>query len=148
MDTLQSLKRKCLMRTARNLIVLFCGVLLLLSCAGSKYVVEKNPNRHNPVDEIAWLKERKKALSQAECRITLYEKEGALYYVIYMPTPGAFDKNTTTVYDSEGKMCLKYGGLMPPARREAVRQFFEGAIDKGVIWECKLRETDAPETRP
>ena len=79
--------------------------------------------------------------------VTLYEKEGALYYAIYMPTPGAFDKNTTTVYDSEGKMCLKYGGLMPPARREVVRQFFEGAVDKGVIWECRLREP-ATATKP
>lgn len=136
------------MKTARNFITLLCtGLLMLSSCTSSKYVVEKNPAKHNPVDEIEWLKERKKVLSQAECRITLYEKEGALYYAIYMPTPGAFDKNTTTVYDSEGKMCLKYGGLMPPARREAVEQFFEGAVDKGVIWECRLREP-ATATKP
>lgn len=132
------------MKTARIFITLLCtGLLMLSSCTSSKYVVEKNPAKHNPVDKIEWLKERKKVLSQAECRITLYEKEGALYYAIYMPTPGAFDKNTTTVYDSEGKMCLKYGGLMPPARREVVRQFFEGAVDKGVIWECRLREQAA-----
>lgn len=131
------------MKTARNFIVLLCAGLLMLSCSGSKYVVEKNPAKHNPVDEIGWLKKQKKSLSQAECRITLYEKEGALYYAIYMPTPGAFDKNTTTVYDSKGEMCLKYGGLMPPARRKAVEQFFDGAIDKGVVWECRLREQTA-----
>ena len=72
----------------------------------------------------------------------LYEKAGELYYAIYMPTPGAFDKNITTVYDNQGEICLKYGGLMPPARRKAVEQFFEGATDKGVIWECRLREAN------
>ncbi len=130
------------MKMIRNLFVGLCGAVLLLSCGSSRYVVEKNPARHNPVDEIAWLKEQKKSLSQTECRITLYEKAGERYYVIYKPTPGAFDKNTTTVYDSRGEMCLKYGGLMPPARRKAVEQFFEGAIDKGVIWECRPRESN------
>lgn len=131
------------MKAIRNFITLLCaGLLMLSSCAGSKYVVEKNPARHNPVEEIAWLKEQKKSLSQTECRITIYEKAGELYYAIYMPTPGAFDKNITTVYDSQGEICLKYGGLMPPARRKAVEQFFEGATDKGVIWECRLREAN------
>lgn len=136
------------MKTIRNLIALLCGGMLLLSCGSSRYVVEKNPARHNPVDEIAWLKEQKKSLSQTECRITLYEKAGELYYAIYMPTPGAFDKNITTVYDSQGEICLKYGSLMPPARRKAVEQFFEGATDKGIIWECRLRETEKSQPQP
>ena len=137
------------MKAIRNFITLLCaGLLMLSSCAGSKYVVEKNPARHNPVEEIAWLKEQKKSLSQTECRITLYEKAGELYYAIYMPTPGAFDKNITTVYDSQGEICLKYGGLMPPARRKAVEQFFEGATDKGIIWECWLRETGESQAQP
>ena len=75
------------MKTIHKLIALLCGGMLLLSCDSSRYVVEKNPARHNPVDEIAWLKEQKKSLSQTECRITLYEKAGELYYAIYMPTP-------------------------------------------------------------
>ena len=124
-----------------------CLALLLLSCTASQYVIEKNPRKDNPVDEIAWLKEKTKGLKNTACQITLFEKEGKCYYSFYRPTPGAFDKNTTTVYDSEGKMCLKYGGLMPPARREVVRQFFEGAVDKGVIWECRLREP-ATATKP
>ena len=49
------------MKAIRNFITLLCaGLLMLSSCAGSKYVVEKNPARHNPVEEIAWLKEQKK----------------------------------------------------------------------------------------
>lgn len=119
---------------------LICCCLLLFACSSSKYVIEKNPERNNPVDEIAWLKDRVKGLRDTECQITLFEKEGENYYAVYCPTPGAFDKSTTVVYDQEGKVYLKAGGLMPPQRREAVNAFFKGAKNKGVIWECKLRE--------
>lgn len=128
------------MNLARNIATLLGGCLLMIACASSPYVVDRNPQKHNPVDEIAWLKKQKKALENTPCRISLFEKEGKNYYSVYMPTPGAFDKNTTTVYDEEGNICLKYGGLMPPARKAAVKEFFEGAVDKGVIWECRLRE--------
>ena len=36
-------------------------------------------------------------------------------------------------------ICLKFGGLMPPPKREAVKKFFENAENKGTIWECKQR---------
>ncbi len=120
--------------------LIVCCCLLLCACASSKYIVEKNPRHDNPVDEIRWLKERTQELRDTECQITLFEKEGKSYYSVYRPTPGAFDKNTTVVYDQEGKICLTFGGLMPPQRRAAVNAFFKGAQNKGVIWECKLRE--------
>lgn len=124
----------------RNIASLLGGCLLMIACAGSPYVVDRNPQKHNPVDEIAWLRKQKKELENMPCRIALFEKEGKAYYSIYMPVPGAFDKSTTVVYDEEGNLCLKYGGLMPPARRVAVEQFFKDAVEKGVIWECRLRE--------
>ena len=43
------------------------------------------------------------------------------------------------VYDQEGNICLKFGGLMPPPKREIVKKFFENAENKGTIWECKQR---------
>ena len=98
------------MKNSRHLILVFCG-LLLFSCTGNKYIVERTPKHNNPVDEISWLKERKKE----------------------------FDKNTTVVYDQEGNICLKFGGLMPPPKREAVKKFFENAENKGTIWKCKQR---------
>ena len=70
---------------------------------------------------------------------TLYEKDGKNYYAVFATTPGALDKNTTVVYDQEGNICLKFGGLMPPPKREAVKKFFENAENKGTIWECKQR---------
>ena len=47
------------MKNSRHLILVFCG-LLLFSCTGNKYIVERTPKHNNPVDEISWLKERKK----------------------------------------------------------------------------------------
>lgn len=117
-----------------------CLALLLLSCTSSQYVIDKNPRKDNPVDEIAWLKEKTKGLKNTVCQITLFEKEGKYYYSLYRPTPGAFDKSTTVVYDQEGEICLTFGGLMPPQRRAAVNAFFKNAQNKGVIWECKARE--------
>lgn len=111
------------MKNSRHLILVFCG-LLLFSCTGNKYIVERTPKHNNPVDEISWLKERKKEFEKRECQITLYEKEGKNYYAVFATTPGAFDKNTTVVYDQEGNVCLKFGGLMPPPKREAVKKFF------------------------
>ena len=108
------------MKNSRYLILVFCG-LLLFSCTGNKYIVERTPKHNNPVDEISWLKKRKN------------------YYAVFATTPGAFDKNTTVVYDQEGNICLKFGGLMPPPKREAVKKFFENAENKGTIWECKQR---------
>ena len=118
------------MKNSRYLIFVFCG-LLLFSCTGNKYIVERTPKHNNPVDEISWLKERKKEFEKRECQITLYEKDAT--------TPRAFDKNTTVVYDQEGNICLKFGGLIPPHKREAVKKFFENAENKGTIWKCKQR---------
>ena len=126
------------MKNSRYLILVFCG-LLLFSCTGNKYIVERTPKHNNPVDEISWLKERKKEFEKRECQITLYEKAGKNYYAVFATTPGAFDKNTTVVYDQEGNICLKFGGLMPPPKREIVKKFFENAENKGTIWECKQR---------
>ena len=126
------------MKNSRYLILVFCG-LLLFSCTGNKYIVERTPKPNNPVDEISWLKKRKKEFEKRECQITLYEKDGKNYYAVFATTPGAFDKNTTVVYDQEGNICLKFGGLMPPPKREAVKKFFENAENKGTIWECKQR---------
>ena len=84
-------------------------------------------------------KKRKKEFEKRECQITLYEIDGKNYYAVFATTPGAFDKNTTVVYDQEGNICLKFGGLMPPPKREAVKKFFENAENKGTIWECKQR---------
>lgn len=47
------------MKNSRYLILVFCG-LLLFSCTGNKYIVERTPKHNNPVDEISWLKKRKK----------------------------------------------------------------------------------------
>ena len=80
--------------------LIVCCCLLLCACASSKYIVEKNPRHDNPVDEIRWLKERTQELRDTECQITLFEKEGKSYYSVYRPTPVAFDKNTTVVYDN------------------------------------------------
>ena len=126
------------MKNSRYLILVFCG-LLLFSGTGNKYIVERTPKHNNPVDEISWLKERKKEFEKRECQITLYEKDGKNYYAVFATTPGAFDKNTTVVYDQEGNICLKFGGLMPPPKREIVKKFFENAENKGTIWECKQR---------
>lgn len=63
------------MKNSRYLILVFCG-LLLFSCTGNKYIVERTPKHNNPVDEISWLKERKKEFEKRECQITLYEKDG------------------------------------------------------------------------
>ena len=115
------------MKNSRYLILVFCG-LLLFSCTGNKYIVERTPKHNNPVDEISWLKKRKKEFEKRECQITLYEKDGKNYYAVFATTPGAFDKNTTVVYDQEGNICLKFGGLMPPPKREAVKKFFENAV--------------------
>ena len=108
------------MKNSRYLILVFCG-LLLFSCTGNKYIVERTPKHNNPVDEISWLKKRKKEFEKRECQITLYEKDGKNYYAVF------------------GNICLKFGGLMPPPKREAVKKFFENAENKGTIWECKQR---------
>ena len=63
------------MKNSRYLILVFCG-LLLFSCTGNKYIVERTPKHNNPVDEISWLKKRKKEFEKRECQITLYEKDG------------------------------------------------------------------------
>ena len=65
------------MKNSRYLILVFCG-LLLFSCTGNKYIVERTPKHNNPVDEISWLKERKKEFEKRECQITLYEKDGKI----------------------------------------------------------------------
>ena len=40
------------MKNSRYLILVFCG-LLLFSCTGNKYIVERTPKHNNPVDEIS-----------------------------------------------------------------------------------------------
>ena len=59
------------MKNPRYLILVFCG-LLLLSCTGNKYIVERTPKHNKPVDEISWLKKSKKEFEKRECKITLY----------------------------------------------------------------------------
>ena len=40
------------MKNSRYLILVFCG-LLLFSCTGNKYIVERTPKHNNPVDIVA-----------------------------------------------------------------------------------------------
>lgn len=55
------------MKNSRYLILVFCG-LLLFSCTGNKYIVERTPKHNNPVDEISWLKERKKEFEKKNAK--------------------------------------------------------------------------------
>ncbi len=127
------------MKTIRYIAGL-CAMLLFFSCSSSRFVVEKNPQKHNPVDEVAWLKEQKKEFENTLCRITLYEKEGKTYYEIYKPVEGAFDMKTTTLFDEAGNSVMSYGGLMSPARQAVIDQFFEGATQIGVVWEASPKK--------
>lgn len=111
------------MKNSRYLILVFCG-LLLFSCTGNKYIVERTPKHNNPVDEISWLKERKKEFEKRECQITLYEKDGKNYYAVFATTPRAFDKNTTVVYDQEGNICLKFGGADTSTQTRSRKKVF------------------------
>lgn len=47
------------MKNSRYLILVFCG-LLLFSCTGNKYIVERTPKHNNPVDEINGKKNSRK----------------------------------------------------------------------------------------
>ncbi len=129
-----------IMKTVRYILGL-CGFILLLhSCANSQFVVEKNPQKHNPVDEVAWLKKQKKEFETSPCRITLYEKEGKTYYEIHKPIEGAYDMKTTTLFDESGNHVMSYGGQMPPARRMVIDKFFKEAEKIGIIWECNPKK--------
>ncbi len=115
--------------------IIYIGVLLLtLACSGSKKAAETS------TDTLAWLQEIKEYAQEhkAPCRIILYEKEGESYYSVYLPTPGVYDRYTTTVYNQAGEVCLKYGGLMPPQRQAEVNKFFETAQEERVLWEYNL----------
>ena len=81
------------MKNSRYLILVFCG-LLLFSCTGNKYIVERTPKHNNPVDEISWLKKRKKEFEKRECQITLYEKDGKNYYAVFATTPRSVRQKT------------------------------------------------------
>ncbi len=120
--------------------ILLLSVSLLSACSGSRFIVEKNPSKHNPVDEVAWLKVQKNDFENSRCRITCYEKTGKTYYEIFKPIEGAYDLKTTYLYDEAGNCIMSYGGLMSPERRAFVEQFFEGATKIGIIWESNPKE--------
>ena len=67
------------MKNSRHLILVFCG-LLLFSCTGNKYIVERTPKHNNPVDEISWLNDNSGSGSGESLPFFFVLKNNSLFF--------------------------------------------------------------------
>ncbi len=84
-----------------------------------------------------WLQEKITAISDRNSSVTLYEMNGETYYAVFCEGPErSYDMNRNTIYDAEGNVYLRLGGLKKRTEKEL--RFFDRAINKGVIWQSEI----------
>ncbi len=94
-----------------------------------------------------WLESKLEVLNERYSEIRLFEVEGQPYYAIFVKGPErSYDMNRTTIYDATGEVYLSLGGPRRPSEKE--NQFFEKAINKGVIWQSDIAKKQNVELTP
>ena len=66
------------------------------------------------------------------------------YYSVFVKGPDkSFDMNRTTIYNANGEVFLSLGG--PRKRSDKEIQFFDRAVNKGVIWQSDIAREKSKE---
>ena len=91
-----------------------------------------------------WLQEKFSVLNDRYSEVTLFVIDNEPYYSVFVKGPdNSFDMNRTTIYNANGEVFLSLGG--PRKRSDKEIQFFDRAVNKGVIWQSDIAREKSKE---
>ena len=115
-------------------ILFILSFILFASCSETKELNSTTCNTNNPIEDLSWLKEIRETLYKIDCAgistITQYTYKANTVFEVNLC--GSFADGQTVVYDCNGNIICKFGGI---SGENTCPDFYDLATNKISLYE-------------